>query len=90
MIDPAHNPAHPARAGKVITCGPENVAEFNAELRKHCPEAFELAKALHAVGLISGLAGAKLAVGGPLPASGGVKVEDMVLDGAKGSKGGRK
>lgn len=46
--------------GKKIVCGPDNVRHFNAELRQHAPEFFDLAKQMHQSGFICGLAGASL------------------------------
>lgn len=80
MSDHAQDPAHPAHAARVVTCGPENVSEFNAELRRHAPEAFDLARALHAAGMIDGLRGARLAIGGTLPTRGGVRLSEMVIE----------
>jgi len=45
--------------GKII-CGPDNVREFNARLRRISPEFHTLAKELHQAGLIQGLAGATI------------------------------
>lgn len=53
-----------------ITCGPENVAHFNALLRSHLPEFHRLAQALHARGLIDGLRGAKIGPAGSLSTDG--------------------
>lgn len=54
--------------GQVVTCGPENVAEFNARLRAEMPELYALAKALHERGMIDGLGGARIGPLGALPA----------------------
>lgn len=43
-----------------ITCGPENIAEFNARLRAELPEFHAFAKLLHEAGLIDGLRGARI------------------------------
>lgn len=59
---------------KAITCGPENVADFNAALRQHAPEAHDMAKALHKRGLISGLAGARMRPTGADQQAAGVAV----------------
>lgn len=83
-MNPAHHTAqptpYPAQTGKILTCGPENVREFNAALRNHAPEAFDLAKALHAAGLLDGLRGARLAIGGPLPSSGGLTLGQICTE----------
>lgn len=77
MEQPAQHPAHPAQAPKVRTCGPENVGDFNAALRQHAPEAFDLAKALHGLGMLQGLRGARLAIGGTLPGRGGLTLAEI-------------
>lgn len=46
---------------KTMTCGEDNVAEFNARLRSEMPEFREFARALHARGMIDGLRGARIA-----------------------------
>lgn len=46
-----------------ITCGPDNVREFNAALRAHLPGAPELIKAFMSAGLMEGLRGVEI---GPL------------------------
>lgn len=83
---PAQNGPTPAQTPKTLTCGPENVAEFNAALRNHAPQAFDLARHLHQLGMIDGLRGARLAIGGPLPASGGLPLAQIVTDSGKGRK----
>lgn len=55
-----HQPAKP------LTCGPENVADFNARLRTDLPGLFDLAKALHQRGMIDGLRGARIGPAGSL------------------------
>ena len=59
-----------ARRFVALTCGPENVRDFNARLRAEVPEAFALAKAFEAAGLIDGLRGAKIAPAGGLADAG--------------------
>ena len=76
---PAQTTATPAQAPKTLTCGPENVAEFNAALRTHAPEAFEMAKALHTAGLMNGLRGARLAIGGTLPRGNAISLAQMQI-----------
>jgi hypothetical protein len=63
----------------LMICGPENVTAFNARLREHAPEAFDLAKALHAAGLIPGLAGARIGPVGSLEPG----VQPTLSDGAE-------
>lgn len=41
-------------------CGPDNVADFNRQMKALVPEFYDLAKQLHAAGLIDGLRGATL------------------------------
>ncbi len=48
---------------KKIVCGPENVKEFNGQMKAVAPEFHSLAKQLHAAGLIKGLRGATLEIG---------------------------
>lgn len=43
-----------------MVCEPGNVRQFNAALRVQLPEAHDLAKALHGLGMMSGLRGARL------------------------------
>jgi|GEM_PF-1321381 len=45
---------------KKIVCGPENVRDFNQQMREAVPEFHAFAKQLHAAALIHGLAGAIL------------------------------
>lgn len=78
-----------------VRCDEGNVAQFNARLRAECPEAFELAKALHQAGLIEGLKGARIGPPGSLSGGG---VAPYTTDAAEGRiadihwqrKGGRK
>lgn len=69
-----------------ITCGPENVAEFNARLRTELPEFHAFAKALHERGMIDGLRGARIGPVGSLPDNGvpltaiSTEVEGRILD----------
>lgn len=53
-----------------IICSADNAAEFNARLRSELPEAFALAKALHQLGMLDGLAGARLGPAGSLGGAG--------------------
>ncbi|MGZ4954128.1 MAG: hypothetical protein ACXV8Q_03360 [Methylobacter sp.] len=48
---------------KKIVCGPENVTDFNRQIKSVAPEFHNLAKQLHAAGLITGLRGATLEIG---------------------------
>lgn len=50
-----------------ITCGPDNVREFNAALRTHLPGAHELIKAFMARGMMDGLRGVQIGPLGSLP-----------------------
>ncbi len=50
-----------------ITCGPDNVPEFNAALRTHLPGAHDLIKALMARGMMDGLRGVQIGPRGSLP-----------------------
>lgn len=50
-----------------ITCGPDNVREFNAALRAHLPGAHELIKAFMSAGLMEGLRGVEIGPLGSLP-----------------------
>ena len=61
-----------AEAG--MQCNPTNLAAFNARLRAELPEAYDLAKALHQLGMIDGLRGARIGPVGSL-GGGGVQVE---------------
>lgn len=54
---------HPDPA-PAITCGPENVAAFNARLRAALPEFHAFAAACHKLGLIDGLRGARIGPAG--------------------------
>lgn len=60
MEKPGTAPAAP------ITCGPENVAGFNARLRGELPELFAFAKEARQIGMIDGLAGARIGPVGSL------------------------
>lgn len=51
-----------------ITCGPDNVKDFNAALREHLPGAHDLIKALMDRGMMEGLRRVTLAPVGTLPA----------------------
>lgn len=57
-------PAEPLTA--VMHCTADNVREFNAALRQHLPGAHDLARELHRLGLITGLAGARIGPAGSL------------------------
>lgn len=70
----AESPVQPANVGPAITCGPENVAHFNARLRTELPEFAVFAKALHERGMIDGLRGARLGPVGSLDQRGVVPV----------------
>lgn len=48
------------KAGKTTVCHPENVAQFNAELRETLPEAHELAREMHKRGMVDGMRGARI------------------------------
>ncbi len=48
------------KESEVITCGRENIREFNQLLKEKCPEMHTLAKQLHQAGMIDGLRGAKI------------------------------
>ena len=52
--------------GKVIVCGPENVAEFRETLKTTMPEFYAAAQALFKAGLIDGLRGARIELLEPL------------------------
>ena len=51
-----------------ITCGHDNVREFNTALRTHLPGAHELIKAFMSAGLMEGLRGVQIGPQGSLPA----------------------
>ena len=61
-------------AQAVMQCNPANLAAFNARLRADLPGAYGLAKALHHLGMIDGLRGARIGPVGSL-GGGGVQVE---------------
>jgi hypothetical protein len=73
-------------SAQAITCGPENVAAFNARLRAELPEFHEFAKALHDQGMIDGLRGARIGPVGSLPDDGvpmtplTIETERRILD----------
>ena len=56
--------------GKMIVCGPENVTEFRATMKEVMPEFYEAAKALHKLGMIDGLRGARIELLEPFTAVG--------------------
>lgn len=70
----AESPSQPANVGPAITCGPDNVAHFNARLRTALPEFAAFAKALHERGMIDGLRGARIGPVGSLEQRGAVPV----------------
>lgn len=66
------------KVGCCMECTAENVAAFNARLRDELPEAYALAKALHAAGLIDGLRGARIGPSGSF--EGGVVPEPLATN----------
>lgn len=74
----------------ILTCGPENVTDFNARLRAELPEFYAIARECHRLGLIDGLRGARIGPLGSLGQGGVVPVlsadtESRLADKGKGA-----
>ena len=70
-------------AGKITVCHPENVTQFNADLRETLPEAHALAREMHKRGMIDGLRGARIADKAAAEAETGVAVMPVLSQAAE-------